>query len=124
VAGPEVDLPYPRIGLHLRDRALGQHLPGVQHRDRCGERAHEVHVVLDDDNGVVGGDALQQPTRLVLLLRAHARDRLVEHQQLGVRRSFEHRGGLEGAADAEARDPVHLPADQLTIGNGRVARSG
>ena len=33
-----------------RDAALDEHLARVQHRHRVGERAHEVHVVLDDDD--------------------------------------------------------------------------
>ena len=40
--------------------------------------------VLDDDDGALLGDALQQPPGLVLLLGAHPRDRLVEHEQLRV----------------------------------------
>jgi hypothetical protein len=56
----------------------------VQHRHGLRERPHEVHVVLDDDDGAFLGDALQQPPGLVLLLGAHPGHRLVQHEQLRV----------------------------------------
>ena len=54
-AVPEVDLLHLRVGLHLGDRALAEHLAGVQHGDAAGEAAQEVHVVLDDHHRPVLG---------------------------------------------------------------------
>ena len=48
------------------------------------ERAHEVHVVLDDDDGALTADAAQQLAGLLAFLVAHAGDRLVEQQHVGV----------------------------------------
>ena len=44
----------------------------------------ELHVVLDHDHRAVLADALQQLGGQLALAHAHAGDRLVEHQQLGV----------------------------------------
>ena len=41
------------IVLHLVHVAFGQHAALVQHGDPLGDRAHELHVVLDDDDRVL-----------------------------------------------------------------------
>src|SRR5262245_50095648 len=51
----EVHLDHAGIVLHLVHRALGQHMALVEHGDLAGDRAHELHVVLDDDDGVRAG---------------------------------------------------------------------
>ena len=50
----------------------------MQDGDEVGVAAHELHVVLDDDDGAVGDDPLEQVAGLLALLGAHAGDRLVE----------------------------------------------
>ena len=80
----QVDLLHLGVGLHLGHRALGDHLAACQHGHRCGERAHEVHVVFDDDDRALTADAAQQVSGLLALFVAHARDRLVEQQHVGV----------------------------------------
>ena len=80
----EIDLLHAGVSLDLGHRALAQHLALVQHRDRVGPPAHEVHVVLDDDHGPVRADPLQQLTGRLALVGAHPGDRLVEQQHPGV----------------------------------------
>ena len=48
--------------------------------------AHEVHVVLDEKNGVVLGDALNEIGSAPLALLGHAGGRLVEQQKLRLAR--------------------------------------
>ena len=67
----EGNLLHARVGLDRRHAALREHLARVQHRHGLRERPHEVHVVLDDDDGALLGDVLQEPPGLVLLLGAH-----------------------------------------------------
>src|SRR5689334_5224920 len=47
----EVDLHDARVALDLRHRAVGQHLAFVQDGHAARDAAHELHVVLDDDDG-------------------------------------------------------------------------
>ena len=49
---------------------------------RSGEPHHHLHVVLDDQDGEVLGDAADQLHGVVGLRRAHARGRLVEAEEL------------------------------------------
>ena len=56
----------------------------MQHGDRLGDRPHELHVVLDDDDRVLAGERQQQLRRALGFLRRHAGDRLVDQQQLGL----------------------------------------
>src|SRR5678815_5680549 len=50
---PEIDFHDARIGLDLVRRAFGQDLAVVQDRDAVGQPHHHLHVVLDDQDGVV-----------------------------------------------------------------------
>ena len=62
--------------------ALRHHAPFVQHRHAPGNRSHEIHVVLDDDDRVVARERHQQLRRALGLLRRHSGHRLVDQQQL------------------------------------------
>src|SRR3989344_5834328 len=72
------------VRLHLLHGAFGQDLSLVHHRDLVGNALDELHVVLNDDHRAVLADALQQLGRQLTLARAHAGNRLVQHQQLGL----------------------------------------
>src|SRR5204863_7927997 len=50
---PEVSLLHDRHGDDFGGRALGDELALVQHDDAVGERAHYVHLVLDEQHGLV-----------------------------------------------------------------------
>src|SRR6478752_2386598 len=41
----------PLVGAHLLVGSLREHLPGLEHGDAVGERADDVHVVVDEDDG-------------------------------------------------------------------------
>jgi hypothetical protein len=58
----------------------------VQHGHPAGDAAHELHVVLDDDDGVLAGQPAQQLGRPLHLGVGHAGDRLVDQQHLRVLR--------------------------------------
>ena len=57
--------------------------PFVQHDDASGNRADEVHVVLDHDDGVLTGERDQQLGGPLGFMGRHAGHRLVHEQQLG-----------------------------------------
>jgi hypothetical protein len=80
----EVDRLDLGAGLDLGHRPFDQHLAGVHHRHDVGEAPDEVHVVLDDDDGALLADPLEQRARLLPLLGTHAGDGLVEEHHLGV----------------------------------------
>src|SRR6267142_2052543 len=69
-------------------RALGDELALVQHDDAVGERAHHVHLVLDEQHGLVALrlDVADQVEDHRHLVDAHAGGRLVEHEHLGLER--------------------------------------
>jgi len=72
----------------LRRRAVGHELALVQHDDAVGELFHHVHLVLDQQDGLVatpadGGDDVEDGRDLV---DAHAGGRLVEHEDVGLER--------------------------------------
>ena len=64
--------------------ALGQDLALVQHRDLVRDVLDENHVVLDHQHRAVLDDPVEQLGGLDAFADAHAGDRLVEHQQVGV----------------------------------------
>src|SRR5437764_14301647 len=49
----EIDRLHARIARDLLRRALDEQFAVDQHRDAVGEREHDVHVVLDEDDGHV-----------------------------------------------------------------------
>ncbi len=62
----------------------------MQHGDPRREAAHEVHVVLDDDDRAIRGDPPEEFARGGSLVLAHAGDGLIEEQHLRVEHE-EHR---------------------------------
>src|SRR5437762_8936063 len=48
---PEIGLDDARLRLHLARRALEQRLAVIEHQHALGDVHHEVHVVLDDEQG-------------------------------------------------------------------------
>src|SRR5206468_3295135 len=77
----EVGLDHARVGLDLGGRSLGDLLAEVQHGDPVGDAHHEIHRVLDEEDGLA--QLAQAPDVLVEALElelAHARRRLVEEE--------------------------------------------
>src|SRR5437588_2734199 len=66
--------------------ALSQHLAARQHGDDVGEVGDDVQIMLDHQDGVFRGDALDQARDLVDVLMAHAGHRLVEQPHLRIKR--------------------------------------
>ena len=60
----------------------------VQHDDAVGERAHDIHLVLDEQDGL--GLVLLQPRDQIEhdgdFVDAHAGGRFVEHEDIGLQR--------------------------------------
>lgn len=77
----QVHLDHLGVLLHVVHLALGQYPFFVQHRDPAPEGAHELHVVLDHDDGVAAGQGSEQRHGVLDLLMRHPRDRLVEEQE-------------------------------------------
>src|SRR3954464_5075907 len=85
---PEVSLLDDRHGDHLGRRALGHELSLVQHDDAIGQRAHDIHLVLDEEHGLVAlrlylADEIEDHRYLV---DAHACRRLIEHEYFRLER--------------------------------------
>src|SRR5437763_8728883 len=83
---PEVGLLHDRHCDHLGGRAFGHELPLVQHDDAIVERAHHVHLVLDEEHRLVAlrldmADEIEDHRHFI---HAHARGGLVEHEDLGL----------------------------------------
>src|SRR5277367_1114951 len=81
---PEIDFDDLGVRLDPAHRAFGDHLALVQHGDAVRDVLDELHVVLDHDHGAVLDDPMQELGGLLALVDAHASDRLVEHQELGI----------------------------------------
>src|SRR5215470_2995528 len=84
------------VGLDLRRRGVGQHLALVERDDAVGITEHDVHVVLDLDDGTQPhalGRAHEDLHHRVLVPRAHAAGGLVEEDDLRLER--EGRGHVE-----------------------------
>src|SRR6266545_157949 len=77
-----------RRTLHLGRRAGGDGHAEVDGHDPVGEVHHYAHVVLDHDhrNVQLVADVEDEPRHVLGLLEVHAGDRLVEQQQLRLRR--------------------------------------
>src|SRR4051812_18254247 len=82
--GAQVDVLDQSVRLDLGDRPLGDDPACVHHGHEVRVAAHEVHVVLDDDDGPVTNDPLQQLAGRVALVCAHPCDGLVEEHHLCV----------------------------------------
>src|SRR5438034_4675354 len=103
----EVGLDHARVGLDLGGRSLGDLLAEVQHGDPVGDAHHEIHRVLDEEDGLA--QLAQAPAVLVEALElelAHARRRLVEEEahRVGGQRA----GHLEPPPLAEVQALHHL----------------
>ena len=66
--------------------ALRQHMTARQHGNDIGEVGDDVQIMLDHQDGVFRGDALDQARDLVDVFVAHACHRLVEQHHLGIER--------------------------------------
>jgi hypothetical protein len=87
--------------LHSLHGALTQDRPLVQHRDLVGGLSDELHVVLNDEDGVVLRHALQELGRFLTFLAGHPSDRLIQQQQ----------GWVLGHHHADLQ-PLHLTMGQ------------
>src|SRR3954470_21368704 len=86
-------MPGPQIGFldalvfgQLGIMTLRQHLPARQHRNDVGEIGDHAQVMLDHQDRVLRGDALDQRRDLVDVLVAHAGHRLVKQHHLRIER--------------------------------------
>src|SRR3954469_20736535 len=66
--------------------AFGEHLAAGQHGDDVGEIGDDAQIVLDHQDGVFRGDALDQCSDLVDVFMAHAGHRLVKQHHLRIER--------------------------------------
>ena len=86
-AGAEVGLDHLLVLLHLGGRALGDLLAVVEHGEPVAQAHHQLHVVLDQQDGAaVLADLVDQLAQHQLLARVHAGGGFVERDQLGVGR--------------------------------------
>src|SRR6266516_1944951 len=81
---PEIDLMHASVLGELLRRHLDQHCALHQHGDALREAEHEVHVVLDDQDGDVPGQIVEHLEDAVRFDRGDARGRLVEEQHPGI----------------------------------------
>ena len=95
----------------------GQHRAFGHHRHPVGDREHEVHVVLDQQHGVLARQALQQRDHALRFLGAHAGQRLVQQQHLGL--AGQRHGDLELALLA-----VRQGTPAMRLASVRPARPG
>src|SRR3990172_1458698 len=84
----KVSLLHDRRGDHRLRFAVGDQLALVQHDDAVGERAHHVHLVLDQQDRLVAlrlhlVDQVEHHRNLV---HAHSGGRFVEHEYIGFER--------------------------------------
>ena len=103
----EIGLLHHRRGDHLGGLAVGDQLAVVQHDDAVGERAHHVHLVLDQQDDLRGvllelRDQVEHDRHLV---DAHAGGRLVEHEDLRLERDHQRDFELALVAMRAARRP-------------------
>src|SRR5713101_4502614 len=76
----EINLMHPPVLCDLLRRPLDQHLALHHDGDALREAKHEVHVVLDDQDGNVLGQIVEHPQDAMRFQRGDARRRLVEEQ--------------------------------------------
>src|SRR2546421_1135439 len=85
VTGAEVRLDHLLVALHVVRRAFGDLLAVVEHRHAVAQAHHQLHVVLDEQDGAaVLADAVDELTQHDLLGGVHAGGRLVECDERGV----------------------------------------
>src|SRR5262245_35646755 len=82
---PEVHAAHVGVLADVCRRALGEDLAVVQHGDAVGDAHHDLHVVLDHDDGDLPGELAHEGGRALRLVGAHARGGLVEEEELRVR---------------------------------------
>ena len=91
------------VAADLGGRAFGQLAPGIHRHDPLGETHHEVHVVLDDDDGgaALVADAADDAGERGRFARRHADRRLVEQHEMRARRQRhrDHRQPLLGVGE-------------------------
>ena len=128
VAGAQVGLDHLLVALHVVRRAFGDLLAVVEHGHPVAQAHHQLHVVLDQQDGAaVLADLVDQFTQHHLLGGVHAGGGLVQRDQLGV--GGQGTGDLQPALVAVAqRAGLHLgkAADAHVVqqflraaGNGR-----
>src|SRR5687767_3546751 len=80
----QVDVVHALVAGDLLRRPFHQHLALHQHRDAPREAEHQVHVVLDDEDGDVLRQLVEVVEDLGGIFRRHAGRGLVEQQDLGL----------------------------------------
>src|SRR4051812_12199202 len=86
MSGPQIGFLDAFVLGELRIRPLGQHLPAGQHGDGVREVGDDAEIMLDHQDRVLGGDALDQRGDLVDVLVAHAGHRLGPQHHLPIQR--------------------------------------
>src|SRR5262249_50844826 len=85
---PEISRDDVGIGLNLTGRSEGEKLAGVQAKHAIGDLCHQRHVVLDHhhSDAEIAADVINPEREIARFFRVETRRRLVEQQQLGLRR--------------------------------------
>ena len=83
---PQIHFDDARVGADLVQCPFGQHRAFVEARDLDAELAHESHVVLDNDDGMIAGDIPKKVRRRDRFRVGHSGDGFVDQQQLRVLR--------------------------------------
>src|SRR5437867_1179842 len=106
---PEVRLDHALVVAHVLGRTFGDLLPVVEDDDAARDPHHDLHVVLDEEDGdPLIDDLVHEAHQLDLLLRSEPRGRLVQQEERRPRR--------EGAGDLQ---PALRPVRQVArIGLG------
>src|SRR5438445_12918656 len=91
----QVDVAHAPVGGDLVGPAFDQHLPLHEHRDASREAEHEIHVVLDDQDGDVARQRAEDLEDAAGVVRRHAGGRLVEQEH--ARLEAERDGDLDQA---------------------------
>jgi hypothetical protein len=83
---PEIGLDHPWITADLRRGSLGEQLSEAHAGDAIAESHDRVHVMLDQKDGNARIPKLSHQDHHALgLLRVHSGERLVQHDEIGVR---------------------------------------
>jgi hypothetical protein len=98
-----------------------EHLAVDHHGDGVGDGKDGVHVVLDEQDRARLAQALEHIDHLGRFLRAHAGQRLVEEQHLGV--GGQHHGDLELALLAVAEHAGQAPGAPARPASAMQARA-